>query len=237
MRIAAIIASSLALVTASTLMAATPAAAKTVKPQTANWAARVTTSAMGGYILGNPIAKNRMTEYVSYTCNHCAQFEREASAPLKTEFITKGNLNVEVRNYVRDPVDLTAAMLARCGGAAKFFGNHNLLMSTQDSWMKSVQAASPAVQKTWYDGSFADRMKRIASSAGFYGIMQKRGISKTAANICLSDEAARTKLMDMTKYGAETAKIEGTPSFVLNDKLTDAHSWAMLKPNLTLLAK
>lgn len=236
MRIRAIIASSLTLAAASGLMMAAPALAK-AKPQVASWATRVTMSQMGAHILGNPLAKNRLVEYVSYTCNHCAQFERDASAPLKTEFIAKGSLNVEVRNYVRDPVDLTAAMLARCGGAAKFFGNHNVLMSTQDSWMKSIQGASPTVQKTWYEGSFPDRMKRIASAAGFYGLMQKRGISKSSADVCLTNEASRTKLMDMTKYGTETAKIEGTPSFVINGTLTDAHSWAALKPKLTLLAK
>ncbi|MEH6829075.1 thioredoxin domain-containing protein [Parasphingorhabdus sp.] len=204
--------------------------------QQTDWSKRVTLSTMGGHVLGNPLAKNRLVEYVSYTCNHCAAFEVASKTPLKSGYITKGHVSAEVRNYVRDAVDFTAALLARCGGRTKFFGNHNALMASQNIWLKTVQSTSPEVQKTWYQGEINARLKKIAADVGFYGIIAKRGITKAQANVCLADKDAQDKILAMTKYGTETVKITGTPSFTINDKLLDAvHSWPTLQPALAAL--
>jgi protein-disulfide isomerase len=218
-----------ALVTATVMMS--PASA-----QQTDWSKRVTLSTMGGHVLGNPLAKNRLVEYVSYTCSHCAAFEVASKNPLKSGYIAKGHVNAEVRNYVRDAVDFTAALLARCGGRTKFFGNHNTLMASQDIWLKTVVSTSPEVQKTWYEGEINARLKKIAADVGFYGIIAKRGITKAQANVCLADKDAQDKILAMTKYGTETVKITGTPSFTINDKLLDAvHSWPTLQPALAAL--
>jgi|TARA_R110002126_G_scaffold1015_37_gene6162 protein-disulfide isomerase len=221
------------------LASAALAAAVMVSPasaQQSDWTKRVTMSAMGGHVLGNPLAKNRLVEYVSYTCSHCADFEVTSSVPLKKDFIAKGKVSAEVRNYVRDAVDFTAAMLARCGGRTKFFGNHHAFMASQDKWLKTVMSTSPEVQKTWYEGETNARLQKIASDVGFYDIMAKRGISKTQANVCLADKKAQDQILAMSKYGAETVKITGTPSFTINDKLLDkVHSWSVLLPKLAAL--
>jgi protein-disulfide isomerase len=220
---------------ASALVAAAVITAPASAQQT-DWSKRVTLSTMGGHVLGNPLAKNRLVEYVSYTCNHCAAFEVASKAPLKSGYITKGHVNAEVRNYVRDAVDFTAALLARCGGRTKFFGNHNALMASQNIWLKTVVSTSPEVQKTWYEGEINARLKKIAADVGFYGIIAKRGITKAQANVCLADKDAQDKILAMTKYGTETVKITGTPSFTINDKLLDAvHSWPTLQPALAAL--
>ena len=78
----------------------------------------------GAHRLGNAEADTRLTEFVSYTCIHCANFEKEAEGALKLIFVRSGKVSVEVRHIVRDPVDLTATLLARCGPADKFFANH-----------------------------------------------------------------------------------------------------------------
>ena len=49
-------------------------------PTTANWAATVTITADGSHLLGNPRAATRVTEFVSYTCPHCAHFTKESDA-------------------------------------------------------------------------------------------------------------------------------------------------------------
>ncbi|WP_417610814.1 thioredoxin domain-containing protein [Parasphingorhabdus sp.] len=221
------------------LASALATAAVMVSPASAqqtDWSKRVTQSPMGGHIMGNPLAKNRLVEYVSYTCSHCADFEVASSGPLKSGYIAKGHVSAEVRNYVRDAVDFTAAILARCGGRTKFFGNHHALMASQSGWLKTVMSTPPEVQKTWYQGDTVDRLKKIATDVGFYPIMAKRGITKTQANVCLADKDAQDKILAMTKYGAETVKITGTPSFTINDKLLDkVHSWPSLQPALATL--
>ncbi len=69
------------------LASALTAAAVMISPASAqqtDWSKRVTQSSIGGHVMGNPLAKNRLVEYVSYTCSHCADFEVASSAPLKS---------------------------------------------------------------------------------------------------------------------------------------------------------
>ena len=92
-----------------TIAATAPATA-----QQGDWTVRVTQSAIGGHVLGNPLAKHKLVEYISYTCNHCASFTVDSDVPSKSNHVAKGHVSTEIRNYVRDPVDFTAALLARC---------------------------------------------------------------------------------------------------------------------------
>lgn len=204
--------------------------------QQTDWTQRVTISAKGGHILGNPLAKHKVTEYMSYTCNHCAAFENEASTPLKSSFIAKGNVNFEVRNLILNPIDLTAAMLARCGGRTKFFGNHRALLSQQSTWVQKFQAASPEQMKTMNEGTVPERLKKIAKAADLYRVMQKRGYSAARVNVCLSSKPELDKILGMTEYATKTLRLSGTPSFTINDEAAaNVHSWTSLKPKLANL--
>src|SRR3546814_5533810 len=88
-------------------------------PAATAWSATIGESGIGAYSVGNPQAKVKLVEYFSYTCSHCAEFAKEAGVPLKAQYIDKGSVLFEYRNLIRDPVDMTAAMLARCGGAKR----------------------------------------------------------------------------------------------------------------------
>lgn len=217
----------------SLALGATAVIAAPVLAQQTDWTKRVTMSKIGGHILGNPLAKHNLVEYVSYTCNHCAAFEVQSHAPLKAHYVAKGNVTTEVRNFVRDPIDLTAALLARCGGRNKFFGNHKAIMSAQSNWLQTVQSTSKETQQAWFSGEFTQRMKNIARDVGFYEIMQERGFSKAQSNACLADKAAQDKILAMTKYATDTVKITGTPSFTINGKLlAKVHGWPSLRMTL-----
>lgn len=206
--------------------------------QSSDWAQRVTMSSQGGHIVGNPLAKYRLTEYMSYTCNHCANFEAESHDSLKTDFVQKGHISFEIRNLVLNPIDLTAAMLARCGGRTKFFGNHRALLASQTDWMQTFQSSSPEVMQSLNQGSIAERMKKIAGAAGFYGLMQKRGFANDQVDACLSDTSTQETILAMTKYATGTLKLSGTPSFTVNDKPIDkVHNWTRLRPQLLALPK
>lgn len=221
----------------ATVIATTPATAQS-STQSTDWTQRVTMSDKGGHIMGNPLAKHRLTEYMSYTCSHCAKFEMEANAPLKSGFVKNGHVSFEVRNLVLNSIDLTAAIVARCGGRTKFFGNHRALLSSQASWMKALQTSSPEVMKGFDEGTVPERIKKIAKAAGFYGVMQKRGFSAGQVDACLADQKAQDTVLAMTKYAAETLKLTGTPSFTINNKTVDrVHSWDNLRPILTALPK
>ena len=207
-----------------------------VSAQSTDWTQRVTMSDKGGHIMGNPLAKHRLAEYMSYTCDHCANFEAESHAPLKSGFISKGHISFEIRNLVLNPIDLTAAMLARCGGRTKFFGNHKALLSSQASWMETFRSSSEQVMKSLNDGTVPERLKKIAKAADFYGLMNKRGYSAKQVDSCLTDEKAQKAILGMAQYATETLKLTGTPSFTLNDKpIDDVHGWPQLRPVLAVL--
>lgn len=221
------------------IVIAAPAAQSQSNPsQTAqtDWTQRVTMSAKGGHVMGNPLAKHQLAEYMSYTCNHCANFETESHDPLKSNFIRKGHISFEVRNLVLNPIDLTAAMLARCGGRTKFFGNHRAFLTSQASWMQTFQSSTPEVMKSLNEGTVPERLKKIAKAADFYSLMQKRGYSAAQVNACLADQSAQDKILGMTKYATGTLKLTGTPSFTLNDQpIEKVHNWARLRPALLAL--
>ncbi|MEP2989826.1 MAG: thioredoxin domain-containing protein [Parasphingorhabdus sp.] len=223
----------------SVYLASALAATMFVSPSNAqqtDWTQRVTMSAKGGHIVGNPLAKHKLTEYMSYTCNHCANFERESHAPLKDNYIKKGHINFEVRNLILNPIDLTAAMLARCGGRTKFFGNHQALLAQQATWVGEFQKTPADKMKTMNEGTVPQRLKKIAKASDLYGLMKKRGYSATQVDACLSSKPELDKILGMTKHATQNLKITGTPGFTINDKkIAKVHSWGSLKPKLATL--
>jgi len=194
-----------------------------------DWTRTVTQTPEGAYVLGNPAAKNRLVEYVSYTCPHCAHFVAEGTAPLKSGWVAKGMLAIEVRNLIRDRFDLTSALLARCGGAARFFGNHEALFANQGAWLDLARAYQPSLPA---NASQAAIMADIADKTGLLALMEKRGVTPAEGKACLADKKALDQVLAMTKRGLEQDGVQGTPSFIVNGKMTDAHDWAGLRPLL-----
>src|SRR3546814_19377018 len=116
-----------------------------------------------------------------------------------------------IRNAVRDRYDLTAALLARCGGATKFFGNHHALFANHDTWMKQV-AAYDSKSKDRPPASIDDAIEDIAANTGLYILMQKRGFTRAQLKSCLVDKPSREKILAMTHEAWEGVKISGTTS-------------------------
>jgi protein-disulfide isomerase len=203
----------------------------------AAWSAKVATSPIGAHIVGNPAAKVRLVEYFSYTCSHCGDFVRAATAPLKTQYIDKGLVAVEYRNMIRDPFDLTAALLARCGTAKAFPGNHQAIFAAQSAWLGRVEKANETQQARWSEGGIGERVRRIAADTGLKALMQGRGYSAADIDTCLDSEVAQAQVIGMTNIGHNTDKVHGTPSFFINGADTGVHDWPALKTRLDLAIK
>src|SRR3546814_3861690 len=82
-------------------------------PQAGDWTRTVTQTAAGSFVMGNPAAPVKLIEYLSYTCPHCAAFSAESAAVLRGRMVKSGKVSLELRNAVRDKLDLAAAALAR----------------------------------------------------------------------------------------------------------------------------
>nr|WP_302477376.1 thioredoxin domain-containing protein [Sphingomonas sp. ID1715] len=200
------------------------------KPAAVDWTKRVTQTAQGAFVLGNPAAKTRLVEYVSYTCSHCAHFTNEASAPLKSRYVASGSTAVEVRHAVRDPIDLAATLLARCTGPTRFFAAHEKLFATQEQWFGKGVSYAQANQDALEKAPGPDRVKMLAKGAGLGSIVR---LSQTQVDACLANTAQQRPVMAMTQEAWQTRSIPGTPHFLVNGAdVPDATSWAALEPRL-----
>ena len=182
--------------------------------------------------IGNPEAKVRVTEYISYTCPHCAQFAREGEDALKLGYIAPGKVSLEIRHLIRDPVDLTAALLAQCGPAAKFPQNHTAFMLGQDEWIAPLGKSTAAQRQRWTQAGAAGR-RAIASDFGFYEIMERRGYRRTEVDRCLADDAAVRNLAETSAKDWDKPGLDATPSFAINGVvMPGTHTWAALSRQL-----
>ena len=197
-----------------------------------NWNVRVEVTPSGSHVLGNPAAALKLSEFISYTCSHCANFDREASDRLRIYGIAQGKLSVEVRHLVRDPIDLTVAMLTNCGPPARFFANHTAFLRSQSQWMATANSATEAQQARWTAGTQKSRLQSIATDFGFFTIMEQRGYDRMTVERCLADPVMAQKLAAQTSEASRLG-VEGTPSFLLNGALlAGTHDWASLKAQL-----
>ncbi|HAF40343.1 MAG TPA: protein-disulfide isomerase [Sphingobium sp.] len=200
----------------------------------ASWVSRVVLSPIGGHYMGNPAAPTKLVEYVSYTCSHCAHFVGEASAPLKTQYVKGGKVGVEIRNAVRDKYDLTAALLARCGGPARFMGNHEALFANQSAWMEQLETYDRDATKS-ADQTAA--MRDIGQKTGLYGLMNKRGFTNAQLDACIANPQAMKQILAMTDEAWNKVKIGGTPGFTVNGTRVEGSTWSILQAALPPAAR
>jgi protein-disulfide isomerase len=201
-------------------------------PKTIGWNYTVTRTAAGSNVLGNPAARVKLTEFVSYTCPHCAEFEMQADGPLRLGYVATGKVSVEVRHYLRDPIDLTAALLTNCGPKEKFFLNHAAFMRSQKVWMGRMTDSTKTQQDRWSSGTLSARTRAVAADFKFYEIMASRGYDRPSVDRCLGDAAMAQRLAKQTEDG-ERLGIHATPSFAIDGMLLIAtHDWAFLRPQL-----
>jgi protein-disulfide isomerase len=214
----------LALLFAPVLLTAAPAT---------NWLLSFAPSAEGGYIIGNAAAPTKVVEYASYTCSYCARFESEDAPLLKRDFVAKGKVSLEIRSFIRDPLDLTIALLARCGGKGRFFGNHHHFMATQAQWMPKSEAISAATEAKLKAEDYTGFMAGAFKEMGLGTFARQRGISDAQALTCLKDPAALKTVLDMTDKAIAAQYVNGTPAFLINGKVKDdVRNIATLRPYL-----
>lgn len=220
-----------ALVGVFTLNPAMAAPAKPA-PQSGNWLAHIVQKPDGGHVVGNPDAPLKLVEYMSYTCPHCAHFEAEGAPALRIGMIASGKGSFEVRHLLRDPIDTAVALLTNCVPANRFFVLHEAFLMNQDHWLAPAYAAPKDQQKRWFEGPLPTRMRAIANDLKLYDFVESRGLSRTDADRCLTNEALAKKIAAQTADAAAKG-VDATPSFGINGViLTGTHDWATLRPQI-----
>jgi protein-disulfide isomerase len=202
-------------------------------PNGGDWAQVVSETPDGGFLMGNPDAPVKVVEFASMTCGHCASFAEEGIPALTDKYIKTGQVSLELRNFVRDPADLAASLLARCGGATPFFKLTDQIFAAQEEWIGKLQQMTPAQQQQLQSATPGQAVGAMAQQAGLVDFVRLRGIPTEKAQACLADQAALQKLVDMNQKATSTYQIPGTPAFLINGELAqNTADWATLEPKI-----
>ncbi len=165
------------------------------------------------YVIGSPRAKVTIAEYASVACPHCARFDAQVFPALKARYVDTGKVRFELHEMLvgsPDMVQVAAAgfMLARCAGQAHYF-----------PVVEAIYRAQPEIFSS-------NNPKSI-----FVRIAGQNGLDEKQMDACISDKANIDALNQRVKYATDVAKIDSTPTFVINGTKLDEHG---REPDLAL---
>ena len=199
-------------------------------PEGASWIESAETTEMGGVRIGNPEAPLQLVEYASHTCPACANFAATASNQLE-EYVESGVVSFELRNQIHDPLDLTLAILARCGDPATFYPLAKQAWSDLDQ-IRQTAMADPQALEAATQAAGADRFQRIGEATGLVDWFAARGISRDQAMQCLAEEGVAEQIVENSQTQSEELGVTGTPTFFLNGNKLEATGWAEVEAAL-----
>ena len=147
---------------------------------------------------GNVDAKIQLIVYESLTCGHCANFHKNVYPDLKKDFIDKGLVKIEFRNFPLDLVAFNASKVAHCQND----GKPNILHFLYEN------------QKDWLKGNEEDvnkNLKNLIDSKNF-------GIN---FDKCINDKEIEDHVLNDRINGVKKFDIQATPTLIINDKKFD----------------
>lgn len=203
-------------------------------PPGGDWSQTVAATPAGGFQMGNPNAAVKLVEFGSMTCPHCAEFAEVGVKPLVDKYVKSGRVSFEFRNYVRDGLDIAMSLVARCGGADRFFPLTDALFKSQRDFFQQVQASSTEQQQSLAQLPPAQQFAAYAQLAGLQQWAAMRGVPSARQQQCLSNQAEIDRLVQMTSDAtSEHPNFPGTPTFTINGKMVEkAAAWEQLEPKL-----
>ena len=157
---------------------------------------------------GNLDAKIKLIVFESLTCSHCANFHKKIYPNLKEDFIDKGHVSIEFRNFPLDIPALNASKIAHCKNDGKSEILHYLYNN----------------QKNWLKGKSIEELNQNI----------KNFIEKSNFNLnteeCLNNSQVENHILEERIEGAKKFKIEATPTLIINgEKFENPSNYKKLK--------
>ena len=195
------------------------------------WTDVVAVTEEGGYLVGNPDAPLKLVEYASHTCGACANFAINGGPSLKKDYVSTGVVSLELRNLVRDPIDLTIATLVRCGQP------ENMQPLSDQAWvaLNDIFAnlnANGAAYEAASSLPTNQRFVAIGEAAGLIDFFAARGLSSEQARSCLADGANIEAIAERSQQQSQELGVNSTPTFFLNGAKLEVNQWPGLEPVL-----
>ena len=145
---------------------------------------------------GNPDAKIQLIIYESLTCSHCADFHKDVYPDLKKNYIDKGLVKIEFRNFPLDLAALNASKIAHC----KNDGNSEILhflFDNQKKWVKgnTIEEINTELIKLFDSGKFE------------LDIYQ-----------CINNQKIEDHILEDRIEAVKKFKLNATPTLIINNK-------------------
>ena len=147
-------------------------------------------------IEGNLNAKIKLVVFESLTCSHCANFHKNVYPNLKADFIDKGLINIEFRNFPLDLAAFNASKIAHCKNDGKSEILH-FLFSKQNEWVKgsSIEEAN-------------NNLKKVLEKQQFNLDFEK----------CIADKSIEDHILEDRIEGVKKYKVNATPTLIINEE-------------------
>jgi len=148
---------------------------------------------------GNENAKIEILVYESLTCPHCAEFHKKVYPDLKKNFIDKGLVKIEFKNFPLDIAGLNASKIAHCknDGGSEIL---HFLFYNQNTWTKGE-----TIDEINYN------LKEII-------IKEKFGIDFAK---CINNKKIEDHILEGRIEAVKKFEINSTPTLIINNKKFD----------------
>ena len=147
-------------------------------------------------IEGDINAKIKIVVYESMTCGHCADFHKNVYPNLKEEFIKKGLVKIEFRNFPLDLAALNASKLAHCKNDGKSETLH-VIYNNQHNWIKGNNILE-------INNNLEELIKEKNININF--------------DECLNNKTLEDFILEERIKGHKEFDIQSTPTLIINDK-------------------
>ena len=147
-------------------------------------------------VSGNENAKITIIAYESLTCSHCATFHKEIYPKLKKDFIDKGLVKIEFRNFPLDVAAFNAAKIAQCNSNSGL-RILEILYTNQSAWVKGATIEE-----------LNDNLKKLIKKKGFDINFDK----------CINDKKIEDFVLNDRIEGVKNFKVNSTPTIIINNK-------------------
>ena len=148
---------------------------------------------------GSPDAKIKLIIYESMTCSHCADFHKKVYPSLKKNFIEKGLVSIEFRNFPLDLAALNASKIVHCknDGASKTM---HFLYENQNKWVRGNNILD-----------INSNLRKLIEDQNIQINFEK----------CLNDKVIEDFVLEERINGFKKYDIQATPTLIINDKKFD----------------